>query len=274
MRIGLIGCGKAGITLGYLIKEKNEIIGVYDINKKHERKAIKILRIKKNSSYPQLIVKSEALFFTTPDDEVLKAFNKAKKFIKDKKYIFHFSGLLTAEIFPKIKDICRGSVHPFATLPKLIIPPSRKKYFLFVQGDDEALKIANRIFPKAHFIIKNIKKEDKKLYHLLGVFSSNLLLGFTGVIFELLQKLNWQKKSFYNIVLPMMRETLLNINRYGIKQALSGPLKRGDIATIKEHLKTLKKNKKFLNTYKTLSLNILEYAPKGKKRKAIKKLLL
>mgnify|MGYP000386238920 CR=1 FL=1 len=62
MKIRLIGYGRVGVTLCNLIKEKNEIIGVYDIKKRKIEEAEKILGLSKNLAYEELIKESEVLF--------------------------------------------------------------------------------------------------------------------------------------------------------------------------------------------------------------------
>ncbi len=273
MNIGLIGCGKVGTTIFYLLKKNNHIIGVYDINKKNEKRAVKLLRIKRNLTLDELCIKSQALFFATPDDQILAAYKKTIPFIKGKKYIFHFSGLLPAGIFPKSKNTYRASVHPFATFPKISIPATRKKYILFVEGDTRAANIAKRIFIKKYFIINKIRKEQKIYHHLIGVFSSNLMVGLISAIYEMTKSTHWSKKEINNVIMPIIKETLNNIEINGIKSALSGPVERGDIKIIKKHLNTLKKHKNLLDIYKTLSRAILENVVKNGKKKEIEKLL-
>ncbi|MCK4251700.1 DUF2520 domain-containing protein, partial [candidate division WOR-3 bacterium] len=271
--IGLIGCGKVGTTIFHLLKKHNHITGVYDINKKNEKRALKLLRIKRKLTLDELCIKSQALFFATPDDKILAAYKKAKPFIKGKKYIFHFSGLLPAGIFPKSKNTYRASVHPFATFPKISIPATRKKYILFIEGDTPATKAAKRIFIKKYFIINKIRKEQKIYHHLIGVFSSNLMIGLISAIYEMTKSTHWNNKEINDVIMPIIKETLNNIEINGIKNALSGPLERGDIEIIKKHLKTLKKNKNLLDIYKTLSLVILKNVVKNGKKKELENLL-
>ncbi len=272
MKIGLIGCGKVGTTLFYLLKKKNHIVGVYDRNKKNKKRALRLLSIKKNPSLEKLCMTSEALFFATPDDQITKAYGKVEPYITSKKYIYHFSGLLRSDIFPKSKGVFRGSVHPFATFPKINILP-RRKYIVFIEGDNGALKAAKKIFPKKYFALKMLNKKEKEIYHLVGVFSSNFIVGLMSATQELAKQLKWGTKEIEDYISPIIEETLRNIESYGIKNALSGPLERGDIEVVKTHLKALSKNKNLQNIYKTLSLNILKNIVKGKKKQRIEKIL-
>jgi len=272
MRIGLIGCGRVGITLFSLLRRNNHLVGVYDINRKNEKRALRLLRIKKNPKLSELCRSSEALFFATPDDQILKSFTRARPYIQSRQYVFHFSGLLPASVFPRWKKVYRGSIHPFATFPTIMIPP-QKKYFLFIEGDREAKKAAWKIFRKKYFTIRSITKKTKVHYHLTGVFASNLLIGLLLAVHTLAKRIGWRERDFYEVVFSIIEETLRNTKKYKLKNALSGPLKRGDVEVIKKHVHTLYKDKDLLNIYKTVSLYILKNVTKGTGRKEIETLL-
>ncbi len=193
--------------------------------------------------------------------------------MKGKKYIFHFSGLLSSTVFPKSKNIYRGSIHPFATFPDIVLPPTRNKYYLFVEGNEHALRAIKRIFAERYFSIRKLKGCQKTKYHLLGVFSSNLLVGLVWAICGLAKDIGWTKKEINEVIMPIIEETLHNIRGKGLNNALSGPLERGDIEVIKKHLSTLKKNKDLSNIYKTLSLTVLKNVVKNSNKKKIEELL-
>ncbi len=271
MKIGLIGCGRVGLTFGYFLKRQNLLYGVYDRNQHALNRALKLLKIKNNPGYKNLIEKSEILLIATPDSEISNAFNQARKYITEKKYIFHFSGLFPGEIFSDDKFICSASVHPFATFPRIVIPPKKRRYNLFFQGCGECLAIARRIFPEWMFSIYKIDKVEKPYYHLLGVFSSNFIVGLMDAIQTITKKLGWSKKEFERFVLPIIFDTLDNIQKYGVKKGLSGPIVRGDIKTIKKHLETLKDYPEHYGIYCAISRVLIKYAP-GKFQKKLKKI--
>lgn len=272
MKIGLIGCGRLGLTIGYFLKKYNRLYGVYDTDKKKLKHAIKILKIKNNPDYKKLIKNCQVLLFTTPDDKIVDAYNRAKKYITDKKFLFHFSGLLPAEIFADNKNVSRASLHPLATFPYTRIPPLRKKYELFFQGDKKNYRITLKIFPRKQFRIHILNKKDKPIYHLLGVFSSNMVVALVEAILVLSRKLAWRQKEFNDFIFPMMIETIMNVKEYGVKKGLSGPLVRGDVESIKKHLKILRKTPSLHKIYRDLSQIILKYAP-AKKRRQFKQIL-
>jgi predicted short-subunit dehydrogenase-like oxidoreductase (DUF2520 family) len=273
MRIGLIGCGRAGVTIFNLLKRNNRIIGVYDIKKENERTAVRILKIKDNPTYKELINQSEALFIATPDDEILNAYDKIRKHARERKYIYHLSGVLPADIMPRRKNISRASVHPFATFPTITAPSRRKRYSISIEGDPPAIRSARAIFHKNNFTLRRINKKDKTIYHLVGVFSSNLLVGLVSSIQKLVNRINWHEEELEQMIFPIIEETVGNLKKYGIQDSLSGPLRRGDLGIIEKHLHALKNEKNLLNIYKALSRSLVADMSDGKRKRALKKIL-
>ena len=273
MRIGLIGCGRVGQTIFHILKKSHKIIGVYDIIKKREKSALKLLGIKKNPTYGQLISWCDAIFIATPDDEILKAYLEMYDRLSGTKYIFHFSAILPADLLPKKKNIHRASVHPFATFPKIAIQIRRQHLVLSIEGDHAAINKARSIFSPKYFTLKRLRKRDKDFYHLIGVFSSNLLVGLVASINDIAKKTGWKEKELKELVHPLITETLRNIEKYGPEDSLTGPLRRGDIVTVQRHLKALKRNKRLSRIYKELSLYIVENLTSGNKKSELRKLL-
>ena len=273
MHIGLIGCGRVGVTIFNILKKRHNVVGVYDINKKHEHTAIRLLGLGKNPSYRELIERCEIVFLATPDDALVKAYKYMYDYITGPKYVFHFSGIMPADILPKKRNIHRASVHPFATFPEIAIQARTQPFVLSIEGDRAAVNMARRIFTSKHFTLKHLRKRDKTFYHLIGVFSSNLLVGLLAAIFDIAQKVNWEEDEIRQMVYPIIEETMKNIKKQGLRNSLSGPLSRGDIATVEAHLEALKKNERLLKIYKEISLYITENLISGHKKRKLKNLL-
>ena len=271
--IGLIGCGIVGVTISYFVNRKHRISGVFDINKVRQKRAQKILGIKNNPCFIDLVKNSSVLFIATPDDKIALVGKNLKQHIEKPVVIFHFSGLLPAEIIPRTSKISSASAHPFATFPTLIIPPHQKRFHLFIQGEKKTWQTARRIFPQKYFKIDEISKHEKLLYHLLGIFSSNFLVALSKASHEIVNRLGWNRRILNEIVYPIMQQTLHNIKKNGLKKALSGPIKRGDIETIKLHIATLKKYPNLLSIYKALSRAIVPYTQQKSRRPTINRLL-
>lgn len=272
MRISLVGCGKVGVTILYYLKDHHSIIGVYDPNQKAQQRAMNILGVGKPVPYPEFVKTSDAVFIATPDEMILNASNRILKNLDKNVLLVHFSGTLPAEILPRARGSLRAAVHPFATFPKLVIPPPRPAYHLFVQGGRKALDRVDRIFRGKNFKVSRIGKKEKARYHLMGVMGSNFLVSLVAAVNKLTPRGTGRSRFTRSVILPLIEETLGNLKKFGIGNALSGPIRRGDLQTVKAHLKILRKDKNLTRIYRALSENIIDYAP-AKKNKALRKLI-
>ena len=79
------------------------------------------------------------------------------------------------------------------------------------------------------------------------------------------------------ILLPLVQGTLQNVKSFGPEMALTGPVVRGDVATVRKHLEALKRDPAAREVYAVLGKRILGLAarrglPAGRVR-ALKRLL-
>jgi predicted short-subunit dehydrogenase-like oxidoreductase (DUF2520 family) len=272
MNIGLIGCGKVGVTMCYFLKKSHAITGIYDSSKARERIGLRILRLRNNPGLDAIIKKSDAILIATPDDEIAKISSELIPRLIKPTLICHFSGLLSAEVIPKHRYARRVSLHPFATFPCLAIPPREKKYLMLCQGDRKARELAGSIFKKPHFTISHIPHRHKVWYHLLGVFSSNLLVALMKAADDIARGARINPARAQKMVIGLIRQTLDNVADLGLDNALSGPVRRGDIKTIEQHLKHLRSNKPLLRIYCALSAYLAGLSEKTSQRQVLKKI--
>jgi len=256
----------------YYLKDVHEVIGVYDPDIRARTRAVKILGLKKPIPYPEFVAKSEALFIATPDDVIRKAAGRIRRRLAKNTILVHFSGLRPANIMPRTHPARRAAVHPFATFPRLVIPPPRRNYPLFVQADQGTIGPIRRIFRGRHFTVLPIRARDKSRLHLMGVLSSNLFVGLIDAAMVLIPAGPKRERIFRQAIRPLIEETTRNLIGTGIPGALSGPVKRGDLRTVKEHLRLLRKNEDLDRIYRALSLSIVKFAPPARK-KALRGLL-
>jgi predicted short-subunit dehydrogenase-like oxidoreductase (DUF2520 family) len=80
------------------------------------------------------------------------------------------------------------------------------------------------------------------------------------------------RKAAREKMLPILRQTLANYARLGAPGAFSGPIARGDVATVKKHLSVLLKVPQAREVYVALARAALRDLP-AKNRDALTKIL-
>jgi predicted short-subunit dehydrogenase-like oxidoreductase (DUF2520 family) len=102
-----------------------------------------------------------------------------------------------------------------------------------------------------------IPAEKKALYHLALVFASNLFVGIEDMSIELLTECGMTRKAARELILPLVSSTFRSIEEKGTRKALTGPVERGDIATVRKHLSVLSRHKRaYKKTYVELSKHL------------------
>ena len=76
----------------------------------------------------------------------------------------------------------------------------------------------------------------KTKYHAAAVMASNLAVGLVGLAAELLKECGFSEESAYPALTPLFMGNAENMARLGIPEALTGPVVRGDLETVRGHI--------------------------------------
>lgn len=298
--ITLIGAGRVGLAFTQALKKNGaRIIGIYDILPKRIIQGYKFLGLKPRKLRPitESVQKSNLVLLATPDSEILKVYKEIYRFLQNGSCVVHFSGSLSSSLLPNPnkKQITTLSLHPIQTFPRTPVArrqkpntkhPTRKafssplsnSYFSIETNSQKCLAIGKKLVQMVSgkgFII--LKSRDKPLYHTLCVFASNLLVAFFDSVLNLSKKIGLKPTQGWKILTPLINKTIENISTYGIVESLSGPVERGDIETVRSHIKVLNKRVGARSTmpllYKILSRRAIKIADKKTKRPEFKKRL-
>jgi predicted short-subunit dehydrogenase-like oxidoreductase (DUF2520 family) len=136
-----------------------------------------------------------------------------------------------------------ATLHPlqsFASVDQAVslVPGS----FCTIEGDESALAIVRQIVEDLGGIVLEITAEKKTLYHAAAVAASNYLVTLIYLALELDKAAGLLGDTSFNALLPLIKGTLNNIGKKGIPNALTGPIARGDVATVSAHLKAIEKD--------------------------------
>jgi len=281
----IIGAGKIAHSLVPALQKSG-----YNVAEVISRKLVSAKKlavkygVKHFSDNPKDIrLKSGIVFLCVPDAEIR---NAAKQLLGLKlnfgRFIFiHMSGALDISCLNQLKkkNGLTASFHIMQTFP------SKKP--VAITGCYAAIETDKKPIEKVLFDIAGnlalkpfaLKSSAKTFYHIAGVFASNFLVGNMYNAESAFKKTGNKNINFYELISPILFSTLSNINKTGAANALSGPVERGDIETIKKHLEVLKKDaikrndNSLLLNYIAQSLNLLEVAKKkhGKAQESLKK---
>ena len=89
----------------------------------------------------------------------------------------------------------------------------------------------------------SIRSEDKPLYHAAAVMSAGNVVALFDVALEMLVQCGLTRPAAQRILLPLIASTVRNLETKDPVDALTGTFSRGDVETVKRHLKALSKTR-------------------------------
>ena len=134
-----------------------------------------------------------------------------------------------------------GSVHPLLAITE----PRRaademEEVTWTIEGDDEAVDYARSLLVEGIGArVVKLEPGESALYHASASTAANLLVGLLDVAIEMAESAGLERHQAREMLIPLARSSLHNADADPLDEALSGPLARGDRATIERHLAAL-----------------------------------
>ncbi|MGG7179179.1 Rossmann-like and DUF2520 domain-containing protein [Clostridium paraputrificum] len=259
IKIGFIGAGKVGFSLGKYFSENNlNIVGYYSRSLESAKEAAEFTKSNYFSSIQEIVIKSDAIIITTPDGVIEDIWNSIKELSIENKIICHCSGSLSSRIFSNIEDhnAYGYSIHPmFAISNKYNSHKQLKEAFITIEGPNKYIKDIKNMIEGLGNKTQVISWKNKSEYHAASVFVSNHVIALAETGSSLLKKCGFSDEEALSALKPLMINNIQNIVEKGTINSLTGPIERGDINTIKRHLESLSEDDREL--YRLLSKKLI-----------------
>jgi predicted short-subunit dehydrogenase-like oxidoreductase (DUF2520 family) len=98
-----------------------------------------------------------------------------------------------------------------------------------------------------------IEGAGKAMYHAGAMFGSPLLVAALDAGVRCMQEAGIEEKEALALLCPMAAATVANVQRQGLRRSFSGPIARGDAATLKLHREALSSHPLIAQVYDSLA---------------------
>ena len=272
MNIAFIGCGRVGTSLAKYFKDRDlNVIGMNDRTASVGQDSAEFVGVPFFADRAELISSADVIFLTVSDGAIQIVWNEIKSECSSAqlcgKTFVHCSGALSSAIFSSGDEnslhIAVVSLHPaqafcdkyesYKTLPQTVftaeynIPPNmpnRITELLALLGNRYAV----------------IDAASKAKYHAANVMASNLMVALFSLAQQALSECGISEEVSRSLLGSLASGNAQNILQNGVVKALTGPIDRGDAATVAKHLQVL--TGETLDIYKHLSLELVNIAKK------------
>jgi predicted short-subunit dehydrogenase-like oxidoreductase (DUF2520 family) len=247
MNIGIIGAGKLGSALAIaLSKSEFGISGVFSKSEESCQLLCEKLGMAMVNSFDTAVLNSDVIFLCIPDNYIdsmalkIAAYFEAE-LIKGKVFL-HLSGALTSEVLRPLENMgaFTGSFHPIQTFADRD-NSWQKLYncFFGFEGCGEAGECAKTIADRLNGRVISIRREQKTLYHAAACMISNYSVTLFYIMRQMLIKTGMDEDEAVKAFMPLLKNTVDNIERLGDIDALTGPISRGDYKVVSQHLESI-----------------------------------
>lgn len=260
-RFSILGAGNLGTYLcRSLVDAGFRLTGIYKKSK------FDLFPESVTNNLAHMVEHSDFVVIATQESKIEEAAKTiAQKANPRGKIFFHTSNALTSQQLQvlKAKGGITASFSPLQTFPAFPVSPDGdvdasavdvfENVCFLCEGDPEALKSAKEIAAALKANLRYVEKDKKVFYHIAGVAASNFLISILKLAERQLNRAKTAGETVsINDLLPLVRQTLNNVEKRGVEASLTGPFKRKEMGIIAKHLEMLD-NKDDALLYKTLT---------------------
>lgn len=245
--LSIIGCGKLGKVLGRLWTER----GTFTVQQVLNRSIDSALDAtafmgagKPAAGYGELLP-AHVWLIAPPDDQIAAACTQLAETgkLRTGDIVFHCSGalpssMLAAELPP---GVTVASIHPIRSFAE---PAAALENFAGcycgTEGEAAALDVLIPAFRAIGAHTVAIDPAFKSIYHSAAVFASNYLVTVLDVAMNAYERAGIPRDVSSKMLEPLVRGTMDNVFRSGPTAALTGPIARGDMETVRRQYEAVR----------------------------------
>jgi predicted short-subunit dehydrogenase-like oxidoreductase (DUF2520 family) len=229
VNITIVGAGRAGTSFFRALRDAGHLVDLV-----HHDDAVSLTT-------------TDLVLLTVPDDAIART---AASLPRSARYVVaHVAGSRGLNELQGHERI--GSMHPLAALPNGEIGAPRLRGALYsIAGDALIAGVVASLSGRA----LRLSDAERVNYHATATVAANHLVALMGHVEVLAASAGMTLEDF----LPLVHQSLADVERVGVSAALTGPASRADMATIDAHLDAIPESQR--STYVAMANAAFELA--------------
>jgi predicted short-subunit dehydrogenase-like oxidoreductase (DUF2520 family) len=251
MNIVCIGSGNVGWHLASHLAEADFTIRqIVSRTTDHARKLGQLVNAPFTTNMAEITPDADIYLYAVPDDQLANiiAQNPIKTGIH-----CHTAGSLSRELFVgKVENY--GVFYPLQTFSKQKQIDFQNIPILLEASNKSTLRTLHKLASHLSSQILETNFEQRQQLHLAAVFACN----FSNSLFTVADKLLKEVNLPFDLLLPLIRETVEKVSLLKPEVAQTGPAARNDINVIAHHVSMLENNPRLQTLYRIMTEIIQE----------------
>ncbi|MEO8031169.1 MAG: Rossmann-like and DUF2520 domain-containing protein [Gemmatimonadota bacterium] len=187
---------------------------------------------------------ADLVVLAVPDDAIANVARELAETggVRPGQTILHLSGLLDRSVLSALSGsgAALGSFHPLQTIADPTSAPALLRGAVAgIEGDARALASAIELARRLGMRPIVIRADGKAAYHAGAAMVANYTVALAGVAQRLAEQAGVDPVEAGQIYLPLLEGALGNLRKLGAVHGLTGPIRRGDVETVRAHLAVL-----------------------------------
>jgi len=254
--LAIIGAGRVGSTLAQTLHWRGyTVTAVYSRTPASAQRLADKLTTRVAASAADAATNAQLTFLTVPDDAIVPVCEALSRGVDLRgRAVVHTSGVTSVSTLAaaRVSGALTGGLHPMLPIMDAELSPriafsvpwvtEAPDVTFGVEADSEPLRAWLAAIVKAlNGVALWLHGEDRALYHAAGVIASNYMVTLFAEALGLLDRLNAEtdEHTLRQTLAHLVDNTLRNLKTVGPTQALTGPIARGDVGTVRKHLAAL-----------------------------------
>ena len=250
-KIVIIGAGRVAWHLGKRLKSKGlPVAQVLSRTDEHAESLAQTLQARWSADWSEVLPQADWVLLAVRDDSIAEVASRIAPHVPDA-LVTHTSGGTPGTVLkPHFKRF--GVFYPLQSFSFERSPVWSKIPFCVDAEREEDILFLKRIAKTIGNLVYRVNDEQRAALHVGAVFANN----FANHCFAVAEKLLHEKSLAFEMLHPLMEETLAKALLDSPARMQTGPALRGDVDTIRRHLELLNDHPRWKELYAKMSASI------------------
>lgn len=252
LKIGIIGSGNVAFHFAsaYSKLPAINLKGIYSRNKQTAQTLAKETNTTYFDDLHTFSNQVDVIIICASDDSISKIANQLKL---QNQIVAHTSGVVSMQVL-NVASKNYGSFYPLQTFTKQRQVNLNQVPFLIDASNENTKTVLLELACVLSNFVVEVADEKRRKLHIAAVIVNN----FSNHLFTLAKDYTDKLQIDFDLLKPLIQETALKVLEQNPKEIQTGPAKRNDEKTIKEHLDMLE-DEKLEELYRWFTKSIQNY---------------